>query len=76
MSVMKTTRGYHFIFKSETPMKNSLKTRCAIGLYYDVKSWGKLTYTVIKKTVSLESGYVHQRLKKCPTYRYGSNLLY
>lgn len=47
--VMKTTRGYHFIFKSETPMKNSIKTRCAIGLYYDVKSWGKLTYTVIKK---------------------------
>ena len=47
--VMKTTRGIHLWFKSPDPMKNSIKTKCAIGLHYDVRSWGKMSYTVVKK---------------------------
>ncbi len=46
--VMKTTRGVHLWFKNPEPMKNSVKTKCAIGLHYDVRSWGKLSYTVVK----------------------------
>lgn len=48
-NMMKTTRGIHLWFKSEEPMKNLIKTRCAIGLFYDVRSWGKLSFTVVKK---------------------------
>ncbi len=46
---MKTTRGLHLWFKNPEPMKNSIKTKCAIGLHYDVRSWGKLSYTVVKQ---------------------------
>jgi putative DNA primase/helicase len=46
---MKTSRGIHLWFKSPDPMKNSIKTKCAIGLHYDVRSWGKMSYTVVKK---------------------------
>ena len=48
-NVMKTTRGVHLWFKSDEPMKNLIKTRCAIGLFYDVRSWGKMCFTVVKK---------------------------
>lgn len=48
-NMMKTTRGVHLWFKSDEPMKNLIKTRCACGLYYDVRSWGKLCFTVVKK---------------------------
>lgn len=47
--IMKTTRGYHFWFKSPEPWKNFTKTRLAIGLYADCRSYGKLSYTVVKK---------------------------
>ena len=47
--MMKTTRGVHLWFKSPEPMKNLIKTRCAAGLYYDVRSWGKLGFAVVKK---------------------------
>lgn len=47
--MMKTTRGVHLWFRSPEPRKNSVKCRCAIGLTYDVRSWGKLCYAVIKK---------------------------
>ncbi len=47
--VMKTTRGVHLWFKNPEPMKNSIKTKCAIGLHYDIRSWGKLSYTVVKR---------------------------
>lgn len=47
--MMKTTRGVHLWFKSSEPMKNLIKTRCAVGLYYDVRSWGKLGFAVVKK---------------------------
>lgn len=47
--IMQTTRGYHFWFKSPDPMKNFTKTRLAIGVYADCRSWGKLSYTIVKK---------------------------
>lgn len=47
--VMQTTRGAHLWFKVPEPMKNSIKTQCAIGLHYDVRSWGKHCFTVVKK---------------------------
>ncbi len=47
--IMKTTRGYHFWFKSPEPWKNFVKNRLAIGLYADCRSWGKLSYVVVKK---------------------------
>lgn len=48
-NMMKTTRGVHLWFKSDEPMKNLIKSRCAIGLFYDIRSWGKICFTVVKK---------------------------
>lgn len=48
-NMMKTTRGVHLWFKSDEPMKNLIKTRCAAGLFYDIRSWGKMCFTVVKK---------------------------
>jgi len=47
--MMNTTRGTHLWFKSPKPLKNSIKTRSAIGISYDVRSYGKLSYVVVKK---------------------------
>ncbi len=47
--IMKTSRGYHFWFKSSEPWKNFRKTRLAIGIYADCRSWGKHSYVVVKK---------------------------
>jgi putative DNA primase/helicase len=47
--IMQTTRGYHFLFKTSEPWKRLTKARAAIGIYYDIKSWGKLCYIVIKQ---------------------------
>lgn len=53
--VMQTPHGAHFWFKSDTEMKNSVKTRLAIGLTGDFRSWGtkqgraKLSYTRVKR---------------------------
>lgn len=46
--VLQTTRGIHAWFKSPEPMKNSIKARCASDLYYDVRSYGKLSYVKVK----------------------------
>jgi len=47
--IMKTSRGYHFWFKSSEPWKNFKKTRLVIGIYADCRSWGKHSYVVVKK---------------------------
>ena len=47
--IMKTTRGYHFWFKSPEPWKNFHKNRLTIGIYADCRSWGKHSYVVVKK---------------------------
>ena len=47
--MMKTSRGVHLWFKSPAPLKNSIKVRSAIGTLYDVRSYGKLSYVMVKK---------------------------
>ena len=47
--VMKTERGYHFWFKHDTPMTNSTHMRTAIGISVDVRSYGKISFVVIKQ---------------------------
>lgn len=58
--VMKTTRGYHFWFRSEEPWKCFKKTRLAIGIYSDCKSHSKNAYVVVKK-----EGQMREWVRKC-----------
>jgi putative DNA primase/helicase len=47
--MMQTSRGVHLWFRTSEPLKNSVKVRAAIGVNYDIRSWGKLSYVVVKK---------------------------
>ena len=47
-NVLKTTRGYHFWFKSAGSYKNSIKVKLACGIRADIKSYGKPCYCKIK----------------------------
>ena len=47
--VMKTTRGIHVWFRSSEPWKNFTKTRSAIGIYSDCRSYGKTSFVMIRK---------------------------
>ena len=47
--VMKTTRGIHVWFRSSEPWKNFTKTRNAIGIYSDCRSYGKTSFVMIRK---------------------------
>lgn len=53
--IMLTKKGLHCWFKTTVEMKNSVKTRLAIGVRADFRSWGikdgrpKLSYTRIKR---------------------------
>lgn len=47
--VMKTTRGVHVWFRSSEPWKNFTKTRNAIGIYADCRSYGKTSFVMIRK---------------------------
>lgn len=58
--VMKTTRGYHFWFRSEEPWKCFKKTRLAIGIYSDCKSHSKNAYVVVKK-----DGEMREWIRQC-----------
>lgn len=58
--VMKTTRGYHFWFRSEEPWKCFKKTRLAIGIYCDCKSHSKNAYVVVKK-----DGQMREWIRNC-----------
>lgn len=60
-NVMKTTRGYHFWFKSLEPWKNFKKTRLAIDIYSDCRSWGKLSYVKVKS-----NGVMREWIKTIP----------
>lgn len=46
--IMQTTRGYHFWFKSDEPVKNSVKSTTGIGLVADYRSWGKQSQVCVK----------------------------
>lgn len=60
--VMRTTRGYHFWFRSAEPWKNFKKTRLAIGIYSDCRSHSKNAYVKIK-----DSGVMREWIRKTPT---------
>lgn len=60
--VMRTTRGYHFWFRSAEPWKCFKKTRLAIGIYSDCKSHSKNAYVKIK-----DSGTMREWIRKIPT---------
>lgn len=47
--MLQTDRGIHVWFKSPHPWKNFVGSRLAIGLTSDCKSYGKLTFTKIRK---------------------------
>ena len=46
--VYKTTRGCHFIFKTNKPMQNRTHCKLAIALTADIKGGGRASYQVIK----------------------------
>ena len=60
--VMRTTRGFHFWFRSVDPWKNFKKTRLAIGIYSDCRSHSKNAYVKIK-----DSGVMREWIRKVPT---------
>lgn len=46
--IMQTTRGRHFWFLTEDPVKNSIKTMTGIGLLADYRSWGKSSQVCVR----------------------------
>ncbi|MFW6002403.1 MAG: transcriptional regulator, partial [archaeon] len=46
--IMKTTRGFHFWFKSDEPITNYINKRTAIGIHTAIRSYGKMSFVVIK----------------------------
>ena len=46
--VLATTRGAHFLFKTDVPMSNRTHCKLAIGLTADIKGGGKASYEVLK----------------------------
>lgn len=58
--VMKTTRGVHVWFKSGEPWKNFVKTRLAIDLLADCRSYGKSGYVKIK-----DNGEIREWIRNC-----------
>lgn len=46
--VYATTRGKHFLFKTDVPMSNRTHCKLGIGLTADIKGGGKASYEVLK----------------------------
>lgn len=46
--IMQTTRGRHFWFVSDRPVKNTVKTMTAIGLRADYRSYGKQSQVCVR----------------------------
>lgn len=46
--VIATTRGAHFLFKTNQPMQNRTHCKLAIGLTADIKGGGRASYEVLK----------------------------
>jgi putative DNA primase/helicase len=46
--VLATSRGCHFLFKTDTPMRNHTHCKLGIGLTADIKGGGKASYQVLK----------------------------
>ena len=59
--VLATTRGAHFLFKTNRPMQNRTHCKLGIGLTADIKGGGRASYEVLKydrveRTVLYDSG--------------------
>ena len=46
--VIATTRGAHFLFKTDRPMQNRTHCKLGIGLTADIKGGGRASYEVLK----------------------------
>ena len=46
--VLGTTRGAHFLFKTDKPMQNRTHCKLAIGITADIKGGGRASYEVLK----------------------------
>ena len=46
--VLATTRGMHFLFKTDHPMQNRTHCKLGIGLTADIKGGGRASYEVLK----------------------------
>ena len=46
--VLATTRGAHFLFKTDKPMQNRTHCKLGIGLTADIKGGGRASYEVLK----------------------------
>ena len=46
--VLATTRGAHFLFKTDRPMQNRTHCKLAVGLTADIKGGGRASYEVLK----------------------------
>ncbi|HZJ99726.1 MAG TPA: phage/plasmid primase, P4 family, partial [Tissierellaceae bacterium] len=47
--IQQTDRGMHFWFKNDTPLTNVVDAKSAIGIRVDIRSYGKISYVVVKK---------------------------
>lgn len=46
--VLRTTRGAHFLFKTDKPMQNRTHCKLGVGLTADIKGGGRASYEVLK----------------------------
>ena len=46
--VIKTTKGYHFLFHTEATIMNRTNIKTAIGIHCDYKGGGRCSYEVLK----------------------------
>lgn len=64
-----TTRGIHFLFKTDKPMLNRTHCKLAIGLTADIKGGGRASYEVLKyNSVEREVLYDAQPYQIIPKY--------
>lgn len=69
--VLATTRGAHFLFKTDRPMQNRTHCKLAIGLTADIKGGGRASYEVLKyDKVEREVIYDSGEYQILPKYLY------
>ena len=69
--VLATTRGAHFLFKTDRPMQNRTHCKLAIGLTADIKGGGRASYEVLKyDRVEREVLYDSGEYQIIPKYLY------
>lgn len=69
--VLATTRGAHFLFKTNHPMQNRTHCKIGIGLTADIKGGGRASYEVLKYNgVEREVLYDSGEYEPLPKYLY------